>query len=77
MAHPLAILPDAPRRVNRKLSPTALKALKRKLARAGISQYRVAVEAGTTDAFVWAVLNGRRGSLRVLAAIERLLDSTQ
>lgn len=54
--------------------PRKLGLVKRRLRRAGISQWAVAQAAGITDVYVWQMLNGRRRlSPRVMATIERLL----
>lgn len=53
--------------------PRKMRRVKRALTRAGISQYAVARFAGTTEAYVWQVLNGRRKSRRIMEAVERLL----
>lgn len=47
--------------------------LKRDLKRRGITQDRIALEAGVTRTYVNHYLNGRRAPLRIKQAIERLM----
>ena len=59
--------------VNRGLTPK-LSRLKASLRRHRITGWKIALESGLTDTYVWMVLNGRRRSDKVMAAAERLLS---
>lgn len=52
---------------------TRLARLKRELKRRGITQDRIASEAGVGRTYVNHYLNGRRSPLKIKQAIERLL----
>lgn len=52
---------------------TTLARLKRTLKRRGITQDRIAAEAGVGRTYVNHYLNGRRAPLKIKQAIERLL----